>query len=185
MAVSARHAPMTAEKLFALPGDDDKYELVEGVPIRMAPTGGEQGAVTVRIGRMLDEYVEAHGLGIRSGAETGFILRRGPDVVRAPDAAFIAKARIPEAGIPTAYWPFAPDLAVEVVSPSDRLSDVRTRIAESFAAGTRLVWVVEPTTRTVHVHRSADAMQTLGGDDVLSGEDVIPSFRCAVRRLFP
>ena len=185
MAAPARHALMTAEELFALPGDDDKYELVEGALIRMAPTGGEHGAVTVRIGRMLDEYVEAHGLGICSGAETGFILRRGPDVVRAPDAAFIAKARIPEAGIPTTYWPFAPDLAVEVVSPSDRFSDVQTKIAEYFAAGTRLAWVVEPATRTVHVYRSADAMQSLGKDDELRGEDVIPGFRCPVSRLFP
>lgn len=185
MAVPAQQALMTAEELFELPNDDYKYELVQGELIRMAPTGGEHGVSTVRIGRILDEYVEAHDLGICSGAETGFILQRDPDIVRAPDAAFIAKARIPETGIPTAYWPFAPDLAVEVTSPSDRFTAVQTKISEYFSAGTRLVWVVEPATRTVYVYRSPHDVQALGEDAELSGEDVLPGFRCAVRRLFP
>ena len=185
MAVPAQQALMTAEELFELPNDDYKYELVAGELIRMAPTGGEHGVVTVRIGRILDEYVEAHDLGICSGAETGFILQRKPDIVRAPDAAFIAKARIPETGIPTAYWPFAPDLAVEITSPSDRFTAVQTKISEYFSAGTRLVWVVEPATRTVYVYRSPRDVQALGEDAELTGEDVLPGFRCAVRRLFP
>ena len=184
MAALAQHALMTAEELFDLPDDDYKYELVEGELIRMAPTGGEHGVLTVRIGRILDEYVEAHDLGICSGAETGFILRRAPDIVRAPDAAFIAKARIPETGIPKTYWPFAPDLAVEVTSPSDRFSAVQTKIAEYFSAGTRLAWVIEPATRTVYTYRSAHDVQALGEDDELSGEDVLPGFRYAVGRLF-
>ena len=185
MAVPAQQAPMTAEELFELPNDDYKYELVAGELIRMAPTGGEHGVLTVRIGRILDEYVEAHDLGICSGAETGFILQRNPDIVRAPDAAFVAKARIPETGIPTAYWPFAPDLAVEVTSPSDRFTAAQTKIGEYFSAGTRLVWIVEPATRTVYVYRSPHDVQALGEDAELSGEDVLPGFRCAVRRLFP
>lgn len=184
MAVPAQQALMTAEELFDLPDDDYKYELVEGELIRMAPTGGEHGVLTVRIGRVLDEYVEAHDLGICSGAETGFILRRAPDIVRAPDAAFIDKARIPESGIPKTYWPFAPDLAVEVLSPSDRFSAVQTKIAEYFSAGTRLVWVIEPATRTVYVYRSSHDVQALGEDDELSGADVLPGFRYAVKRLF-
>ena len=184
MAALTQHALMTAEELFDLPADDYKYELVAGELIRMAPTGGEHGVLTVRIGRILDEYVEAHDLGICSGAETGFILRRAPDIVRAPDAAFIAKARIPETGIPKTYWPFAPDLAVEVTSPSDRFSAVQTKIAEYFSAGTRLVWVIEPATRTVYAYRSAHDVQALGEDDELSGADVLPGFRYAVGRLF-
>ena len=184
MAVLTQPVPMTAEELFDLPDDDYRYELVEGELIRMAPTGGEHGVLTVRIGRILDEYVEAHDLGICSGAETGFILQRAPDSVRAPDAAFIAKARIPETGIPKTYWPCAPDLAVEVTSPSDRFSAVQTKIAEYFSAGTRLVWVIEPATRTVYVYRSPRDVQALGEDDELSGEDVLPGFRYAVRRLF-
>lgn len=184
MAVLTQPVPMTAEELFDLPDDDYKYELVQGELIRMAPTGGKHGVLTIRIGRILDEYVEAHDLGACSGAETGFILQRAPDIVRAPDAAFIAKARIPETGIPTTYWPFAPDLAVEVLSPSDRFSAVQTKIAEYFSAGTRLAWVIEPATRTVYVYRSAHDVQALGEDDELSGADVLPGFRYAVGRLF-
>ena len=184
MAVLTQSVPMTAEELFDLPDDDYKYELVQGELIRMAPTGGEHGVLTIRIGRILDEYVEAHDLGVCSGAETGFILQRSPDIVRAPDAAFIAKARIPESGIPKTYWPFAPDLAVEVLSPSDRFSAVQTKIAEYFSAGTRLTWVIEPATRIVYVYRSAHDVQALGEDDELSGADVLPGFRYAVGRLF-
>ena len=184
MAVPAQQTLMTAEELFDLPDDDYKYELVQGELIRMAPTGGEHGVLTIRIGRILDEYVEAHDLGVCSGAETGFILQRSPDIVRAPDAAFIAKARIPESGIPKTYWPFAPDLAVEVLSPSDRFSAVQTKIAEYFSAGTRLTWVIEPATRIVYVYRSAHDVQALGEDDELSGADVLPGFRYAVGRLF-
>ncbi|MBI3797694.1 MAG: Uma2 family endonuclease [Deltaproteobacteria bacterium] len=184
MALPLRRSLMTAEELFELPGDDYKYELVEGELIRMAPTGGEHGVLTVRLGRLLDEYVEAHDLGIVCGAETGFVLRRTPDTVRAPDAAFIAKDRIPASGVPKTYWPFPPDVAVEVVSPSDRFDDVQTKVAEYLTAGTRLVWVVNPTTRTIFVYHSARDVQALGEEDELNGEEIIPGFRCSVRRVF-
>ncbi len=184
MAALTQPALMTAEELFDLPDDDYRYELVEGELIRMAPTGGEHGVLTVRVAYILHSYVQDNDLGIVSGAETGFILQRAPDTVRAPDAAFIAKARIPETGIPKTYWPFAPDLAVEVTSPSDRFSAVQTKIAEYFAAGTRLVWVLEPATRTVHVHHSSHDVQVLGEEDELNGEDVLPGFRHVVGRLF-
>lgn len=88
------------------------------------------------------------------GAVTGFIFQRDLDVVRAPDAAFVASDRIPKTGVPVGYWPFAPDLAVEVVSPSDRLADVHAEIVDYLAAGTRLVWRVEPEIRMVHVYRA-------------------------------
>jgi Uma2 family endonuclease len=184
MAVPAQQSLMTAEELFDLPNDDYKYELVEGELIRMAPTGGEHGVLTVRIGCQLDEYVEAHQLGSVCGTGTGCIIQRRPDTVRAPDAAFIAKKRIPETGVPKTYWPFAPDLAVEVTSPSDRFTAVQTKVAEYFSAGTRLVWVVEPATRTIYVYHSPHDVQVLGEDGELSGEDVLPGFRCAARRIF-
>ena len=184
MALPARRSLMTAEELIELPADDYKYELVEGELIRMPPTGGEHGKLTARLARLLDEYVEAYDLGIVCGAEAGFILRRTPDTVRAPDASFIAKDRIPATGVPKTYWPFAPDLAVEVVSPSDRFDEVQTKVADYLAAGTRLVWVVHPTTRTVFVYRSAHNVQALGEQDELNGEDVLTGFRCPVRRVF-
>jgi len=96
----------------------------------------------------------------------------------------VAGARIPKTGIPRSYWPFAPDLAVEVPSPSDRAADVQARIADYFSAGTRLVWIVEPATRTVRVFRSPQDMQVIREGGELSGGDVLPGFRCAVKRLF-
>ena len=178
-------APMTAEDLFDRRDDGYRYELCEGELVRMTPTGGRHSAVAGRIARLIDEFAEARDLGICGAAEPGFILGRSPDIVRAPDVCFVAKARIPATGVPTTYWPFAPDLAVEVISPSDRLTDVHVKIAEYFGAGARLVWVVEPETRTVHVYRSPRDVQVFGIGDELGGDDVLPGFRCAVRRLFP
>jgi Uma2 family endonuclease len=175
---------MTAEELFQLPDDDYKYELVEGGLIRMPPTGAEHGDIAVNACALLRNYVKAHDLGRVSAAETGFILKRNPDTVRAPDAAFIAKTRIPSEGIPRTYWPFAPDLAVEVVSPNDRFDEVQEKVSDYFTAGTRLVWVVLPKTRTVLVYRSFHDVRSLGVNDELSGEDVIPGFTCHVAELF-
>ena len=92
MVVSQRRTLMTADELFDLPDDDCKYELVRGELIRMSPTGAEHGALTARVGRILDEYAEAQRSGVCCGAETGFILQRDPDVVRAPDAAFVYRS---------------------------------------------------------------------------------------------
>ena len=185
MAIPAPRSLMTAEELFELPDDGYCYELVDGDLVRMTPAGGEHGVVTARVGHVLQEYIDTHGGGVCCGAETGFILRRTPDVVRAPDAAFVSGERVPKSGIPKSYWPFAPDLAVEVPSPNDRFSDVHLKIAEYFAAGTRLVWIVEPATRRVHVYRSLHDVQVVEEDDELIGDDVLPGFRCAVKRLFP
>ena len=184
MAAPLPRARMTAEDLFILPDDGYRYELAGGALVRMTPTGAEHGAVTARLGQILTGHVVARRAGVCCGAETGFILRRNPDVVRAPDAAFVARERIPKTGVPRSYWPFAPDLAVEVVSPSDRLGDVRAKAGEYLAAGTRLVWLVEPAARVVHVHRPRGEVQVIGVGGVLTGEDVLPEFRCAVRQLF-
>jgi Uma2 family endonuclease len=185
MAVPDRRPPMTAEELFELPDDGSRHELVEGELIPMTPAGARHGAIAVRVARLLDEYAEAHDLGVCGTAEPGFILRRDPDIVRAPGVSFVAKARIPATGIPTSYWPFAPDLAVEVVSPSDRLSDVHAKLADYFSAGARLVWVVQPETRVVYAYRSLHDLQVLGEDGELDGGEVLPGFRCPVKRLFP
>ena len=185
MTVPAPRSLTTAEELFDLADDGGRSELVEGEFIRMTPTGAEAGVVAARIGHLLDEYVEAHDLGVCCGAGTGFVLQREPDTVRAPDAAVVVKSRVPSTGIPGTYWPFAPDLAVEVVSPSDRLADVHVKIAEYFTAGTRLVWLLEPETRMVHVYRSPQHVEVVGTEEDLDGGDVLPGFRCAVRRLFP
>ena len=185
MAVLASFSPVSAEELFDLRDGGGRCELVKGEIIRLTPNGAVHGVVTARIGRLLDEYVEANDLGVCCGAETGFILERDPDTVRAPDAAVVLASRVPASGVPVGYWPFAPDLAVEVISPSGRLGDVHVKIAEYFAAGTHLVWLVEPETRMVHVYRSPKQVEVLGTEDNLEGGDLLPGFQCSVQRLFP
>lgn len=175
---------MTADELFELPDDGYKYELVEGELLRMPPAGAEHGDIALNAGFLLKGHVKAHDLGVVCAAETGFWLKRNPDIVRAPDASFVSKERIPPEGIPRGYWPFAPDLAVEVISPHDRFDDVQEKMAEYFAAGTRMVWVLHPRTRTVLVYRSLHDVRSLGPDDELGGEGVIPGFTCRVAELF-
>ena len=184
MAVTDGRRLATAEELLERPDDGCRYELVDGELIPMTPAGARRGAIAFRLARLLDEHVEAHHLGVGGASEAGFILRRNPDVVRAPDVSFVAAARVPATGIPSGYWPYAPDLAVEIVSPSDRLSDVHVKIEDYFAAGARLVWVVEPETRVVHVHRAPYDVQVVGEAGELTGGDVLPGFRCPVKRLF-
>ena len=184
MATAARVSLITAEELLERPDDDYKYELVAGELVRMSPTGAEHGVVTAALSHLLQEYVNTSHAGVCCGAETGFILQRTPDLVRAPDAAFVARERIPATGVPTGFWPFAPDFAAEVASPSDRFTDLQTKVAEFFRAGTRLVWIVEPATRTVHVYRAPRELQAFGEEDELTGGDVLPGLRCPAQRLF-
>jgi Uma2 family endonuclease len=108
---------MTAEDLLLIPSDDHKWELDHGLLVRMPPTGALHGQVSVAVVRMLADHVATHDLGVVCASDTGFILQRDADVVRGPDAAFVAKARVPQTGVPEAYWPVAPDLAVEIISP--------------------------------------------------------------------
>jgi Uma2 family endonuclease len=127
--------------------------------------------------------VSQHKLGLTVGAETGFILRRRPDTVRGADVAFVSKARLPDP-LPKSYFPGAPDLAVEVVSPDDRYKDVERKAKAYVDAGSKLVWVVDPRRRTVTIHRSQSDLVVLPEDEDLEAGDVIPGFRCSVAELF-
>jgi Uma2 family endonuclease len=184
MVTPAQERRLTAEELYQLPDDGKRYELVSGVPVRMAATGGQHGIIASRLDHRLRAFVEAHDLGEVCAAETGFRLAQNPDTVRAPDVSFIARERVPSQGIPEGYWPFSPDLAVEVISPSDRFDDVLTKVQEYLRAGTRLVWIFHPRTRTVTVYRADGNVQLLQQQEELNGEDVLPGFRCQVGELF-
>jgi Uma2 family endonuclease len=176
--------PVTADELFVMPDDGNRYELVKGELIRMAPAGYQHGEVAMNIGAPLHEYVRRNDLGAVYAAETGFILSRGPDTVRAPDAAFNKKERIERAGKVKGYWVGPPDLAVEVVSPGDTVSEVEEKVAEWLEAGTALVWVVSPKLHTVTVYRSLTDIVTLTEKDVLKGGDVVLGFQIKVANIF-
>jgi Uma2 family endonuclease len=174
---------MTAEELFELPDDGMRHELVEGELRTMAPAGFDHGRLALRIGARILDHVEQHRLGEVLAAETGFVLGRAPDTVRAPDAAFVAADRVPERGR-RGFAELAPDLVVEVVSPSDRASEVAEKAAMWLDAGVRLVWIVDPQARLAAVHHPGGLVTVLREDGVLDGEDVLPGFRLPLAPLF-
>lgn len=174
----------TADELFMMPDDGFRYELVRGEIRRMPPAGSEHGAVIMNIGTPLDQFVKANGLGVVFGAETGFKIASEPDTVRAPDLAFVRRERIPEEGIPRGFWPGAPDLAVEVVSPGDTYTEVEEKVHDWLNAGTRMVLVLNPRTRTVAVYTSHTDVVRLTESDTLDGGEVLPGFTCRVAELF-
>jgi Uma2 family endonuclease len=174
----------TADELFMLPDDGFRYELVKGELRRMPPTGSEHGVMAMNAALVIGRFVKAHSLGAVFAAETGFKIASDPDTVRAPDLAFIRRERIPEAGLPRGFWPGAPDLAVEVISPSDTYTEVEEKVNDWLDAGSRLVLVLNPRTRTVTVYRSPTEVARLTESDTLDGGEVLPGFRCRVAELF-
>ncbi|MGE3272324.1 MAG: Uma2 family endonuclease [Chloroflexota bacterium] len=175
---------MTADDLWQLPDDGMRHELVRGELRTMAPTGWGHGNQTSVLDGSLGAYVRAHRLGGVVTGEVGFRLQSDPDTVRAPDVAFVTRERLKNIGRPQGYFPGAPDLAVEVISPSDRYTDVEEKVAEWLEHGTRMVFVVNPRRQTVWVHRPGRAVDVLGLDDVLAGEDVVPGWSLPIRELF-
>lgn len=174
----------TAEELLTLNQGPAHFELVQGEVRAMSPAGFQHGVIVNRLRSLLTNVVNRDGLGIILGAETGFILSRDPDTVRAPDVGFVTRERIERIGIPIAYFPEAPDLAVEVVSPGDTVTEVEAKAEDWMNAGTRLLWIVSPRSRTVTVYQSLANISVLTENDVLEGLTVVPRFTCRVADLF-
>lgn len=182
MAVSTKL--MTADELLMLPDDGKRYELIEGVLNEMSPPGTAHGLTAMRAGAILFNFVHQRDLGEVFAAETGFILSTNPDTVRAPDAALVAAERLPTGDLPAGYLRLAPDLVVEVVSPSDTASELQSKVGTWLDAGCRLVWVVNPATRSITIYRSREDVRMLGERDVLDGNPVFDGFSAQVRNLF-
>lgn len=186
MTTAAAGAPdlMTADQLAELPDDGWRHELIEGELRIMAPAGFTHGRVTFRISLLVGNHVDRGSLGVCTAAETGFVVGRDPDTVRAPDLAFTRSERVPERPS-QGFSEVVPDLVVEVVSPSDRASAVTKKALFWLEAGVRLVWVIDPEARVVTVHRGGDLVTLLRGDDaILSGEDVLPGFATRLDEIF-
>jgi Uma2 family endonuclease len=171
---------LTADDLMRVPDDGYRYELEDGRLIRMPPAGPLASVVAATIITLINQFVRPHRLGVVGGADFGMISARDPDTVRAPDVAFYRADRLPADGIPATYWELAPDLAVEVLSPSDRRGKVLKKVGEYLDAGTRLVWVVDPRRHTAVVYRPEGEPTILGADGALEGEDVLPGFTLAL-----
>ena len=184
MSTTAATGTMTADDLLHLPEDGYRYELVRGELRKMSPSGHEHGRIAMRLAVRLAQHVEEHDLGAVYAAETGFFLATDPDLVRAPDAAFVRRERVEQARRRHGFWQGAPDLAAEVISPSDTYGEVDEKVCDWLDAGTRLVVVVDPRTGTVTPYRSRTEIRMLTGDDVLDGGDVVPGWKLPVRDLF-
>ena len=182
--MSATTELFTAEQLLHMPSDDFKYELVEGVLIKMHPTGFEHGDVAMTLAYLLKRHVLDNKLGKVLAAETGFKLATNPDTVLAPDAAFIRQEEIDRLGPTKKFWPGAPDLAVEVMSPGDSVRKTDEKARAWLAHGARMVWIVNPNRRTVSVYRPDADIIVLTEVDVLDGETVVPGFSCDVKEIF-
>jgi Uma2 family endonuclease len=171
---------MTVEEFWAVYAGQP-YELVGGRIVEVTPAGFSHGTITRRVGALLGAFVDAHGLGEVVGAETGFWINE--HTLRAPDCAFVCQEKLVSITEADKYAPFAPDLAVEVVSPGDNASDIRDKVSQYRTAGTRLIWVIYPSIRKVDVYlpdgTSYEAGSMLDGGDVLSG------LQLAVADLFP
>lgn len=171
----AAPAPMTADALRRVTIPGKRTELVRGVLVVKEPAGYRHGAVAARLAKILMDYADAQDLGQVVTAETGFTLATDPDTVRAPDAAFIRRERLPNP-LPTGFARFAPDLAVDVLSPDDRPGEVLAKVGDWLDAGTRLVWVVDPERRLARVYRQDGTEALVAATEALNGEDVLPGF---------
>lgn len=185
--VSAR-TPTTAEELLLWP-DDDPGEIVDGVFVPKYPggvmtgTGVEHGITSNEIGRLLGNHVILHCGGRVFGAETAARLHRDPDLVRCPHVSFVSAVRL-AGGIPRGAFEGAPDLTVEVLSPTNRAGEMSRKIVDYLRHGVREVWVVDPEARTIIVHQPDAVPRLLRGGDVLDGGDVLPGFQVEVGAIF-
>jgi Uma2 family endonuclease len=175
----------TVDDLLRMRDDGKRRELVAGELREMPPSGHEHGRVTMRFSAPLSLFVDEHNLGAVYAAETGFLLAKNPDTVRGPDVAFVARERLASVPKGRGYFPGAPDLAVEVVSPGDTYSEVEAKVEEWLEAGSRMVVVVNPRNETLKVYRGVADVARLTVADTFDGADVVPGFRISVRRIFP
>jgi len=178
-------ALMTAEELMELPhGEGFRYELINGELEKTMSAGFPHGRITMRLAGPLSEFIWTHDLGEILAAETGFQLTFGPDTVLAPDISFIAKERLAQVGETERFWPAAPDLVVEVLSPSDRPSKVNRKTSLWLGYGAKQVWIVNPKNHTVTIYRSPSDATTFSGSDYLEAQDLLPGFTLSLERIF-
>ena len=173
---------LTAEEFYLFCcRNEGRYELVDGEVVELAPANDEHGENAVNIATAFNNYRRSRGIG-RTRVETGYTLRTGPDMVRGPDVSFVFQPRVECRG--SGFPVGAPDIAVEVVSPSDTAAEVARKVAEYLAAGSLRVWVAYPATRRVVIHHPGGTAITYTGDDVITDEELLPGFSLPLSEIF-
>ena len=184
IAVTPKRMTVAEFEQWQLSWDDaSRYELWDGEVIEMAPAGDAHGAIGTQAGYLVMDYARRHGLGRTYMVETGFVLDEVRQRVLGPDVAFVSRERTTQPPQP-GFFRGAPDLAVEVRSPSQSAREMDTKAEGYLAAGTRLVWIVDPDRRTVTVYRPDRSPEELALEGYLDGYDVLPGFRVAVAAIF-
>jgi len=175
---------VTAEQFYQRTPEARRGELVKGEFTPMSPAGFHHGRIAMKIGTFLSIYAMEQKTGEVYAAETGFLLSRDPDTVRAPDAAFVGMERVAQQPSQSGFFSGAPDLAVEVISPSETVESVEAKLIDYLEAGTHLVWLVYPRTQTIIVYRSLQDVVALTVADTLDGGELLPGFSVPVAKLF-
>ena len=179
MTVVKERKKLTEEEFLRLPDDGRKYELVDGEAIEV-PAGVEHDAIVMRLGILL--YPFAKDVGVLCASSAGFRMVTGN--IRSPDVSFIRKERLPEGRLPKGFADFAPDLAIEVISPNEDWSELGRKLGEYFATGVKQVWLVDLENQVVTVYHSLTEVRVFHADDELYAGDMLPNFRCKVKELF-
>ena len=179
--IMRRMVTYTAEEFANLPLTANRPELVRGVLQVREPVRDSHGFTATEIVVAIRIYLNTHPIGA-AFIETGYITERGPDTVRGPDVSFMSFERFK--GLSGGFFEIAPDLAVEVLSPSNTRKDIERKVTEYFAMGARLVWVADPERRMVTVHAPEARSYVVPSGEFLDGGDVLPGFRVEVKKLF-
>jgi Uma2 family endonuclease len=175
---------MTVDELERNGAPEGRWELINGELVEMSPAGEDHGAYGVAVSSPLYGYVVSYRLGRVYGPDTGFVIRDDPPTVRVPDVAFVRADRLAADRDRSRFLRVVPDLAVEVISPSESGSEVLAKAMIWLAAGVKLLWLVDPATRTVTIFAAGQAPRGLSIDDTLDGGEVLPGFPLAVRDIF-
>lgn len=164
-------------------GDEVRTELVRGRLVREPRPAAPHGHTQARLAHHLVAFVEERDLGVVM-TDVGVVLDPDAPTVRGPDVLFVSRERL-SGSLPEGFLEVAPDLAVEIVSPANSVSAIQDKVLDCLDAGTRNVWVVDPSSRTATVYRSRRDAAILGEDDELEGGEVLPGFRVPLRDVLP
>ncbi len=184
MSLDSNQSITTADQLLSMPNDGNRYELVNGYLRMMSPAGSEHGWIAGRILARLAAHVEKHNLGKAYAAETGFRIGSSPDTVLTPDASFVSQSRLASVKPTRGYLPVAPDLVVEVVSPSDASSEIESKVDQWLKAGTIAVLIADPAKQTIRVYRHESRMEVLRRGDTFAAGDACSDWTLAVNDAF-
>lgn len=171
----------TADEFFHSPLSKN-HELINGELVEIMSTGFVHGVIAQEISYFVLDFAKKHNLGVVTAAETGFIL--GKKTYRGADSAFISNESLKKHGYPQGFFPTAPDIAIEVVSPNNTSEEMMEKTNLYLQNGSKLVWIIYPQTKVITVYRQNNIVSLLRENDVLEGEDVLPNFRMEVAKLF-